>query len=105
MATFKRPSLGQKAKLGTLYDSRRDAFLTESLITGDIPEDAVTSVLLNQSKSLVGTSASLKEKFEKFGIGKELMTSFLAGMVEPRGSARYLAKKHDALPVVHRALY
>ena len=105
MATFKRPSLGQRAKLGTLYDAREDAFLTESLMTGDIPEDAITSVPLDQSKSSVGTSASLKEKFEKLGIGNELITSFLAGMVEPKGSAKYLTQKRDALPVVHRALY
>ncbi|KAJ9661307.1 hypothetical protein H2198_002050 [Neophaeococcomyces mojaviensis] len=86
MGTLKRSSLGQEASLGALYDARTDAFLAESLIHGQTPIDAVASTLLDQTKTSISSSASLKEKFEKLGMSNDLLTSFLAGMIETRGS-------------------
>jgi len=97
--------MGQSATIGRLYDARRDAFLPEPLIKGDVPEDVVTSVSLDQTKTLVCNSDSLKEKFEKLGMNSGLTASFLAGMVEAQGSAKYLTQKRDTLPTVHRALH
>ncbi|KAK5199158.1 hypothetical protein LTR92_001631 [Exophiala xenobiotica] len=105
MSTLKRASLGQGATIGGLYDARRDVFLSGSLVDGDIPEDAVTHVTVDQSKTSVGKNASLKQKLEKLEMNNELRASFLAGMVKPQGAAKYLSQKRDALPTVHRALY
>lgn len=105
MGTLKRPSLGQKAGLGALYDARTDTFLAESLVHEQIPVDAVTSMTLDQTKTFIGGSASLKEKFEKLSMSDHLITSFLAGMINPRGSYKYLKQKRDATPVVHRVLH
>ena len=104
MATLKRPSLGHNARLGALYDARTDTFLDNSLIIEDVPKEAITEVTLDQSTSSIATNASLKEKFAKLCMSNDLIVSFLAGMLEPTGSYKYLTQRRETTPVIHRAL-
>jgi GTPase SAR1 family protein len=104
MNTITRPALGQRATVGTLYDARRDRFLPDSLLRDTGTPEAITSTAIDRRQTTSINSDSFKEKFAKLGLNNELIASFLAGMVNVQGSARYLIQKRDSLPTVHRAL-
>ncbi|KAL4922050.1 hypothetical protein BDW62DRAFT_197288 [Aspergillus aurantiobrunneus] len=106
MNTLKTLSLGQKAKFGTLYDARSDSFLDESLITSEIPPNAacVTSTPLNRAETAIVETGTIRERFDKLDVGPELAASLLAGLVSPRGAARYLAQQGASVPAAHRAV-
>ena len=87
-----RAALGRFAKLGDLYDARREEFLSicgfrDSLTDDDIFEEEANSVEVD----FIVTD-SLKEKFDKLDINADLSLSILAGLVKLKGSASYL---HD----------
>ncbi|KAL2830961.1 hypothetical protein BJY01DRAFT_260690 [Aspergillus pseudoustus] len=103
MNTLKRLSLGQTAAIGTLYDARTEAFLDQSLLLGEIPADVITSSTINRTETSVIQTGSIKERFEKLDVSHELGASLLAGLVPPRGSARYLSQQGDSVPTVQRA--
>lgn len=102
MTTLKRASFGQNATLGALFDARRDVFLNKSLISGEVPKDAVVQTSLDRSQNLISNNDSFKERFEKFELSNEATSGLLAGTIVPKGSASYLLQKPSAMPVVHR---
>lgn len=105
MSTLKRPSFGLTSRLGALYDARTESFLEQSLINADIPGDAVNCVDVSQTKQMVGTNRTFKQKFEKFGLSNDMISSFMAGMVDTDGASRYLTESRGSQPVVHRAFH
>ncbi|KAL2808296.1 hypothetical protein BJX63DRAFT_436282 [Aspergillus granulosus] len=103
MNTLKRLSLGQMATIGTLYDARTETFLDQSLLLGETPADVVACTPLNRVETSVVETGSIRERFEKLNVSHELGASLLAGLVPPRGSARYLSQQADIVPTVQRA--
>ncbi|KAL2860103.1 hypothetical protein BJX68DRAFT_275519 [Aspergillus pseudodeflectus] len=103
MNTLKRLSLGQTAAIGTLYDARTETFLDQSLLTGEIPADAIASSTVNRDEITLLQTGAVKERFEALDVSPELGASLLAGLVPPRGSARYLSQQGDSVPTVQRA--
>ncbi|KAL3461735.1 hypothetical protein BJX64DRAFT_300096 [Aspergillus heterothallicus] len=103
MNTLKRLSLGQAATIGTLYDARTETFLNESLLLGEIPADVITSSTVNRVDTSIIQDGNIKERFDKLDVSPELGASLLAGIVTPRGSARFLSQQGDSVPTVHRA--
>ncbi|KKK14299.1 hypothetical protein ARAM_000797 [Aspergillus rambellii] len=104
MNTLKRLALGQPASIGALYDARKDTFLNESLLCGEIPQNAIVSTAINRAETTLVRSGNVREKFEKLDVAGELGASLLAGLVAPRGSARYLSQQGDSLPTAQRAV-
>src|SRR6266536_5537265 len=98
MNSIKRDAVGNKAAVGSLYDARRDAFLAVSIWGNNASEDAVVSTEMNQEQSSLGKTDGFKGKFEKLGLTDDLAASFLAGVVEVQGSARYLKQRKTLLP-------
>ncbi|KAH7143649.1 hypothetical protein EDB81DRAFT_624600, partial [Dactylonectria macrodidyma] len=87
-----RPSLGQVASLGSLYDAKSDAFVPLSLVDKTLPQGAVKTTRDMSTKFKYSETDSFKHKFGAFGVDAELGASFLAGLVEVTGSARYLSE-------------
>ena len=104
MNAITRPALGQKANVGSLFDARADRFLPDSLLGDAAPAELTSSTTIDKRQKTLIESDSIKEKFAKFGMNNELIASFLAGMVSPQGSARYLTQKRSPLPTLNRAL-
>ncbi|KAK3324526.1 hypothetical protein B0T19DRAFT_464640, partial [Cercophora scortea] len=78
---LKRPALGQRASLGSLYDARNDNFLPVSLFEDSIPPNAV-DIKRNSSVDVkISNAHTFKEKFAQLGINAELSASVLSGLV------------------------
>ncbi|KAL3480985.1 hypothetical protein BJX99DRAFT_272191 [Aspergillus californicus] len=104
MNTLKRLSLGQVAPIGTLYDARTETFLPESLLTGETPPGAIISTELDHADTARVNTSTVKARFHSLDVSPELGASLLAGVVTPRGSARYLSQQGDNVPNVERAV-
>ena len=88
----KRPSLGQIAELGDLYDARTDSFLSLSALNAS-PPPSTLSRIDNPSSELEFTNKdTYAEKFNKMKLNAELGASFLCGFVSVNGSGRYLSE-------------
>ena len=104
-ASVKRPALGQLAGLGCLYDARSDGFLQASVLTGPTTEPLVGQTQANTTDSKFSSSAKLKDRLDNLSIGDELGASYLAGLVQVHGAARYLTETIDSRSFVHETLY
>jgi hypothetical protein len=105
-AAVKRPALGQMAGLGWLYDARNDRFLSASVLN----ESPLTEPIVSQTNTSItnaqfSTSEDLKDKFANFGIDNNLGASYLSGLIQADGAARYLAESIDTRSLVHESLY
>jgi len=88
----KRPSLGQIAELGDLYDARTDSFLSLSTLKASPPPSTLNRID-NLSRELEFTNNdTYAEKFNKMKLNAELGASFLSGLVSVNGSGRYLSE-------------
>jgi len=96
------PALGQKAQLGSLFNARTDSFMEESILHQP-PSEGVEVSELNRAKTIIGTSDTYKEKFEKMNIGPELTATILAGSSNIQGTGEYVSEPRAAFPNVHRA--
>ncbi|KAI9770500.1 MAG: hypothetical protein M1839_003181 [Geoglossum umbratile] len=104
--SLKRPSLGQVATLGMLYDARSDRFLPHSVLRGTLSGEAVHRLDVNQAYRAVTMNETYKDKFNQMSVSSELGASFLAGFVNVEGSGRYLlTPERDTALTVHRALH
>ncbi|KAL4799511.1 hypothetical protein BDV19DRAFT_385279 [Aspergillus venezuelensis] len=107
MNALKRPSLGQTAQIGALYDARTDTFLTESLIPTQtaIPPSAILSTSLDKIETSIIKTGNVSETLKAFQIERELGASILAETVIPKisGSGKYLSRQRDDESTVHRA--
>jgi predicted GTPase len=89
MNGLKRPAIGEKVVMGTLYDARLDTFLT-TLFGEQLPVDAVQAMPLLQQDVRLGYDSSYEAKFSMMGISPPLACSILTGFVQPRGSACFV---------------
>ena len=101
---YKRPALGQQARLGSLYDARTDRFLPETILTEMSKED-IESIELNQATTIFSNSDTHKDKFEMMAIGPEFMATILAGSTNLQGSGNYLTEQRASFPSAHRAMH
>ncbi|XP_048857499.1 stonustoxin subunit alpha-like isoform X3 [Brienomyrus brachyistius] len=84
-------ALGRPLHPGMLYDCRNDSFIPG--VTLWDPEDIEKNMTVheqNQAKSEITTSDSLSKKSSLLDISASLKVSFLGGLVEVGGSAKYL---------------
>ncbi|KAH7131981.1 hypothetical protein B0J11DRAFT_455530 [Dendryphion nanum] len=102
---YKRPALGQRASLGALYDARTDSFLSESIFNTTNVNPAVNVQDLNNATKTFGLDDTYKEKFQKMGVGPELMATILASSFDLGGSGDYLNEPRAQFPSVHRAMH
>ncbi|KAF8461508.1 hypothetical protein BDZ91DRAFT_829666 [Kalaharituber pfeilii] len=104
MATT-RPALGEVATLGTLYDARTDSFLHITLSNAQIPDSAITRADKRTTTFEYSPSDSLKERFSKMRFNTDLKASFLAGLVNVKGSGSYLNETRDSSRVWQASMH
>jgi len=104
--TISRPALGRIAKVGDLYDARKDRFCATSIFKQTLPPDspALTVTDNPHSKISVTTFPTLEKKLHELDVTGAFKLSVLAGMVELGGSAKYLNKKKTSFKSVESAI-
>ncbi|KAF2797998.1 hypothetical protein K505DRAFT_333796 [Melanomma pulvis-pyrius CBS 109.77] len=105
MNPLQRPALGQRAEIGSLYDSRNDAFLPIYLFTNKLPPTKSSTPESAQTTTRLNFSNSYKERFSMMGIEPELGASILAGIVKPGGSGLCLNEMHDTNGMLQAAIH
>eukprot|EP00794_Sanderia_malayensis_P001184 gene1184-biopygen410 len=91
-AKITKAAVGRFARLGDLYDARRDEFLSINALKIKLEEDDIYEDEANSVDIEFIFSESVSEEIEKLGIDAELSLSILSGLVKIKGSASYL---HD----------
>ncbi|XP_054900516.1 neoverrucotoxin subunit alpha-like [Poeciliopsis prolifica] len=88
------PALGRPFSLGMLYDARKDELMTGiSLWDDKFLDDKKETSSKPSSSFQVISSDSLKEKTSLLDVKASLKASFLSGLIEVSGSAKYLNDK------------
>lgn len=100
-----RPALGQKAKLGTLYDARTDSFLPICILNPKVPRSVITRTEKTITEFDFSADDSLKDRFNKMGLNIDLQASYLGGFVNVEGSGRYLNKIQSTSGAVEVSMY
>jgi hypothetical protein len=100
-----RPALGQSAELGSLYDGRTDAFLPLSLLRGAAPTAAIASNDKIESDIKLSFRDSYEEKFYNLNVTPELAASFLSGIVDVDGSAKYLLDNRHSHRILQASIH
>ncbi|KAI2625315.1 hypothetical protein GGS26DRAFT_197102 [Hypomontagnella submonticulosa] len=88
---MERAALGRGGSLGRLYDVRTDRLLSQSLLKAAAPATAVEVVETHHTNYELALSDTLQEKFSKLHISGDVSASFLSGLFEVSGSAKYLS--------------
>ncbi|XP_067326689.1 uncharacterized protein [Anolis sagrei] len=85
------PTLGRPFQLGMLYDCRKDALIPGFTLWNEdaVQEDLNVQPLPNTESKIIA-SDSLDDKASALDISSSLKTSILGGLIDMRGSARYL---------------
>ena len=91
-----RAAVGRSAKLGELYNVRRDEFLRVNAFKGSLNDDYFWEYETNSSNIDFIETDSLIEKIEKLGIDAELGLSIMTGLVKMSGSAAYLQNQKSS---------
>lgn len=99
-----RPALGQRVKLGNLYDARTDTFIPASLFQHDLTPDMVQTMHMPSTDITITKGDTYLDKFGALGIVGDLAASFLAGFVEVSGSSRYLLDNRQTNSVIQSCL-
>jgi len=86
------PVLGRSARLGDLYDARKDMVIRgNSLWKEEIVDDSKQVEMKTYSNTLFFAENSETERISHFDISASLTVSFLGGLIEVSGSANYLS--------------
>ena len=100
-----RPALGRIANLGDLYDARTDKFCAVSILRNQkLPPDSVTVKDSPHSKISLASFSSLDEKLKEIDVSGAMKLGVLAGLVDIRGSAKYLSNKKKSFKSVESSL-
>ncbi|KEF63729.1 uncharacterized protein A1O9_01707 [Exophiala aquamarina CBS 119918] len=94
--SISRPALGYVTSIGTLYDARRDSFLTQSLLNGGAPSGDVSRQEKKNFDVRISYGESYAENLKGMEIGPDLAASLLSGLLQPDGIGRYLVQKIDS---------
>ena len=85
-----RAALGRFAKLGDLYNARKDEFLSVNAFKQPLEEEDICEDEANTTNVDFILTDSINEKYEKLDIDAELSLSIMSGLVKLSGSAAYL---------------
>jgi hypothetical protein len=102
---IQRPALGQSAELGSLYDSRSDSFLPLSLLSCAAPIAAIVSNDKVEWEIKLSFGDSYEEKFYNLNVTPELAASFLSGIVDVDGSAKYLLDNRRSHRILQASIH
>jgi GTPase SAR1 family protein len=87
-----RSALGQRASIGTFYSAITDTFLPSSLLRSELPTDALTTTIADKINVMANDHDTYQKRFGAMNISPALSASIMAGMVNYKGSSRYLAE-------------
>jgi len=104
--TISRQALGRIAKLGDLYNAQTDKFCGVSIFRHRLPPDfpAISKIDNAQTNIAYTTGSSFRDKSLNLNITADLQLSFLAGLFEPGGSAKYLRNTKESFKSVEGTL-
>ena len=91
-----RAAISRVAKLGDLYDARKDEFIGKSAFLENWNRDDMYEEELDKSEFDFISSEPMEERFKKLGIDTELSLSIFCGLLKLSGSAVYLDQKSNA---------
>ncbi|XP_038162733.1 cytolytic toxin-beta-like [Cyprinodon tularosa] len=93
-SSLKVPTLGRPFSLGMLYNAHTDELITGiSLWESTILENKTKTKNNHNSSFQVTSSDSIQEKSSLLDLGASFKASFLSGLIEVGGSAKYLNDK------------
>jgi predicted GTPase len=90
MSTIERQALGRIASLGSFYDAINDQIEPYSIVSGQIPEEAIVRNGNHRTDTELSQGNSFSKKFAKLQVDADLGASFIAGSVSVHGSGKYL---------------
>jgi len=85
-----KQAFGHQARLGSLYDIRRDKFEGSNLFKQPPPNSMVTTTDCPFTEYIVDENCSQKDTFKKLNVDASLKLSLMAGLIKADGSAKYL---------------
>ena len=85
-----KQAFGHQARLGSLYDIRRDKFEGSNLFKQTPPNSMVTITDCPFTEYIVDENCSQKDTFKKLNVEASLKLSLMAGLIKADGSAKYL---------------
>jgi GTPase SAR1 family protein len=100
----RRPALGQKVAVGTLYDARKDHFLADNMLAPGFPNEAFHFLEQNEMEIKSSVGDSYRSRFEVLGLPMPLAGSILTGPVTSAGASRYLEEPRECRGM-HGALH
>ena len=101
-------ALGHKVTIGTFYDARTDNFLPECLFKSGLPAEAIQRTTRNNVSVIYNGGSTYQKQIESMGVGASQSASILAGMVNCRGSGRFLSaiqRPRSAQGALHHAIH
>ncbi|CAG7734109.1 unnamed protein product, partial [Allacma fusca] len=96
--------MGSVAKLGDLYDARRDKFCGISILKDSAPDSAIQTRDNPFSDTKYFHSDKYSDKFDKLDVKAELKLSVLCGLFSLKGSGRYFRDEKSSKRAVRCTL-
>ena len=95
-AILTRPALGRVASLGSLYNAHAEGFIDKNLFIGDLPPGSVKTTQRHAVDMKPIKSDRYEDKFRTFGMDAGVAASFLSGLVDVHGAAKYLLQERKS---------
>lgn len=93
---LRRPALGEAARIGNLYDARRDSFLPTSVLKLDSASSVVLTGRTKISEFSTSNDGSYQARSKILGLDRGLAASYLCGMAGAPGFMDYLDDEEDS---------
>jgi GTPase SAR1 family protein len=103
-SVLRRPALGQLAQIGTLYDARRDEFLSRSILSGSTADTVVVGSDVDQVHVSTSQNGSYAARAKLFDLEPGLAASYICGLAGAPGFLDYLADDEDGMGSTCRVL-
>jgi hypothetical protein len=103
-SSITRKAIGRSAKLGSLYDARKDNFIGAELYIDNIPSEVINPIHPCPNTNYdFNYDETLNSKFDRLNVEGELKLSILMNLVNLEGSGRYLSDKQSSKRVFRSA--
>ncbi len=99
-----RKAIGRSARLGSLYDARKDIFNGAELYSDNIPSEVINPIEQCPNTNYdFKYDETLNSKFKRLNVEGELKLSILMNLINLEGSGRYLSDEQSSKRVFRSA--
>ncbi|BFI30419.1 hypothetical protein MPTK2_3g11990 [Marchantia polymorpha subsp. ruderalis] len=85
-----RKALNRACKLGQLYSGVKDEIMPEFILSGEVPEGAVSTVDMPHHNTLWEENMKTEERFKSLEVEGDLKLSIMLGLADVNGASKYL---------------